>query len=130
MCKPYQKLKKFIPNSNFLDLENHLIFWTNLIIFSVGLVASYIYYANTDDFVPNNTHRYVHFEDGWFGNTKSSTMNFIAANLSYIALALFIYKSKPWKQPVWTNKPLFVVILVNTVLIIIISFITDKLSDL
>ena len=70
---PAKKLNKLIPNSNFLDLENHLIFWGNLIICSVGMVACYIYYSNSDDFSPNMSHRYVHFEDGWYGDTKSST---------------------------------------------------------
>lgn len=60
-CRPLTKLKKFIPNSNFLDLENHLVFWGNLIITTLGLAVCYIYYSNTDDFVPNDTHRYVHF---------------------------------------------------------------------
>lgn len=60
-CKPFTQLKKFIPNSNFLDLENHIVFWGNTIFTTLGLVASYIYYTNTSDFVPNNDHRYAHF---------------------------------------------------------------------
>jgi magnesium-transporting ATPase (P-type) len=71
----------------------------------------------------------VHFEDGWFGDTKSSTINFIAAILTYIVLAFLIYQGKPWKKPIWTNKPLFVVLLVNAVLILVISFTTSSLSS-
>lgn len=34
---------KFKPQSNFLGLENHLVFWGNVLIFSAGYVGSYIY---------------------------------------------------------------------------------------
>jgi magnesium-transporting ATPase (P-type) len=53
MCRPSRKLSKPIPNSNFLDLENHLVFWGNLLICTVGLVVAYIQYASSADFVPN-----------------------------------------------------------------------------
>lgn len=45
-------------------------------------------------------------------------------------LAFFIYKSAPWKQPIWTNRPLFIVLAINIALILVISFTTDSLSDL
>ena len=130
MCNPVKKLIKAIPNSNYLDLENHLIFWGNLVICSLGLISSYVYYSNSDDFVPNLGHRYCHFEDGWYGLTKSSTANFISANIIYVLLSLVLYKSKPWKQPVWNNKPLFVIILINAVLIIMISLFNSHMSFL
>lgn len=53
--KPAEKLTKKTPNSNFLDLENHLVFWGNTIICSLGLIISYSYYKNTDDFEPNSS---------------------------------------------------------------------------
>lgn len=63
--KPATRLTKAIPNSNFLDLENHLVFWGNTLICSIGLVISYAYYSHTDDYVPNS-HQEAHFPDGWF----------------------------------------------------------------
>jgi len=48
--KPAGKLTKETPNSNFLDLENHLVFWGNTLICSIGLIISYSYYSNTEDF--------------------------------------------------------------------------------
>ena len=53
MSRPAKKLAKATPSSNYLDLQNHLIFWGNLLICSLGLVASYVYYFNSDDFIPN-----------------------------------------------------------------------------
>ena len=128
MCNPFKKLIKAIPNSNYLDLENHLIFWGHLVICSLGLIGSYVYYANSDDFEPNVDHRYCHFEEGWYGLTKSSTANFIAANITYVLLSLVLYKSKPWKQPIWNNKPLFAIIIINAMLIILISLFNEHMS--
>lgn len=34
---------KFKPQSNFLGLENHLVFWGNVLIYSAGYVAAYVY---------------------------------------------------------------------------------------
>ena len=75
-------------------------------------------------------HRYCHFEEGWYGLTKSSTANFIAANIIYILLSLVLYKSRPWKQPIWNNKPLFSIILINAVLLILISLFNGHMSFL
>jgi hypothetical protein len=39
-----QKLPtKFKPQSNFLGLEHHLVFWGNVLIYTSGYVAAYIY---------------------------------------------------------------------------------------
>ena len=43
-------------------------------------------------------------------------------------LALILYKSAPWKQPIWKNKFLSGIILLNAVLIVGVSFLTGSLS--
>ena len=45
-------------------------------------------------------------------------------------LALLLYRSKPWKQPIWKNKPLFLTISINTILIVGVSLFTSGLSGL
>lgn len=52
---PSKNTNKFIPETNFMGLINHLRYWGNTIIPTAGLAAGYFYFAGTDDFVPNST---------------------------------------------------------------------------
>jgi hypothetical protein len=72
----------------------------------------------------------VRFEDGWFGETKSATINFITANVVYVMLAVLLYRSSPWKQQIWTNRPLFLIILLNTLLVAAMSLWTSELGGM
>ncbi len=38
-----------------MGLENHLVYWGNMMIFTAGMALSYEYYSRTSDFVPNPT---------------------------------------------------------------------------
>lgn len=68
MTKPAKQMTKYLNNSNLVDLENHLVYWVTIIIYSAGLIASYVYYVNSGSFTPN-THVEIRFPQGWFGET-------------------------------------------------------------
>lgn len=45
---------KYKPQSNFLGLENHLVFWGNVLIYSAGYVAAYVYGKEfSGEYIPN-----------------------------------------------------------------------------
>jgi magnesium-transporting ATPase (P-type) len=66
VTKPAKQMTKYLNNSNLLDLEHHLVYWVTMGIYSMGLIASYVYYAYSPDFVAN-THRSIRFGVGWYG---------------------------------------------------------------
>ena len=47
----------------------------------------------------------------------------------YIVLAVVLYKSKPWKRPIWRNKILSFFLCINIIGIVLISFFTSSLED-
>ena len=53
MTRPAKQMCRYLNNSNLLDLEHHLQYWLTTIIYSVGLTISYVYFSNTDGFIPN-----------------------------------------------------------------------------
>lgn len=129
LSRPSKELIKHMPNSNFMGLENNLIFWGNIIIFTLGFVSGYQYYIQTDDFVANSQTT-VSFSSGWNGYNKSSTVCFLMANIMYIMLGVLVYRSSPWKERIWKNIPLSILIIINLIAIVTIYFLTAYLSFL
>lgn len=127
MTKPAKQMTKYLNNSNLVDLENHLVYWVSMILYSAGLIGSYVYYVNSGSFTPN-TNVEIRFPKGWFGETESSTVNFITSNILYIFLPFAIYRSDPWKLPIWTNKPVTIIIIVNIILLVPLSLFTKYLG--
>lgn len=76
LSRPAKKLTKYLPSSNFMGLENHLIFWITCILITIGYGVAYFWYKSSSDFSPNPT-QYVTFDSGWTGVCKSGTMAFI-----------------------------------------------------
>jgi RsiW-degrading membrane proteinase PrsW (M82 family) len=103
--------------------------WGNVIIFTVAVVAGYQYYVNTSDFVAN-PNPVATFADGWNGVNKSGTLIFLMLIIVCTLLPLFIYRSDPWKQPLYKNVILTVIIVVNSVLFFAIYYTTSYLSFL
>lgn len=89
-------ITKYFTNINFMGLENHLVFWGNMTISSLGMSVSYIYYSNSADFVAN-PYPAVTFADGTNSLTKSATIVFLCQNIINVFFPLFIYRSDPWK---------------------------------
>lgn len=127
LSRPEKQLSKYLPNSNFMGLENHLVFWISCAILTAAQVASYFYYYNTPDFVPNSQPSAT-FSSGWNGVCKSATINFLITVLEFSVLPFFIFRSSPWKEPIYKNWPLTVLILINIALIIPIYFFTSSFS--
>lgn len=90
---------------------------------------SYVYYATSPDFFAN-THRDIIFGTGWYGKTQSSTVNFITSNIVYIFLPFAIFRSLPWKLPIWTNYPVMAIIIFNIILLLPISVFPDDFAFL
>jgi cation-transporting ATPase 13A3/4/5 len=129
VTQPAKRMTKYLNNSNLVDLENHLVYWLTMVVYSAGLVASYVYYTRSDDFSPNPSPE-IRFPEGWNGDTKSSTVNFITSNILYIFLPFAIYRSEPWKLPIWTNKPVMGIIALNFLLLVPLSLLTSHMGFL
>jgi len=43
---PSKNTNKYIPDTNFMSLFNHLRYWGNVIIPSLGIIAGYFYFVN------------------------------------------------------------------------------------
>ena len=73
------------------------MFWGSAIIYTTGLVASYVYGRHfSGEFQPNPI-PVVTFDSGIYYQTFSVTIMFITYNFQVPFLALLIYKSKPWR---------------------------------
>lgn len=66
VTKPAKQMTKYLNNSNLLDLENHLVYWVTIVLYSIGLIIAYVYYKDSPDFVVN-THTSIKFGTGWYG---------------------------------------------------------------
>lgn len=129
LSRPAKSLSKFLPNSNFLGVESHLVYWSSCLILSAAQVGAYYYYYNTSDFVANPKPSAT-FSDGWNGLCKSTTVNFLIVILHSTLLPIMVYRGSPWKEPIYKNVALTVLIIINIVLIVPIFFQTASLSFL
>lgn len=125
--KPAKAMTQYLINSNMLDKKNHLIYWITAVIYSMGLVVSYVFYVNSSDFQPN-IQRQIRIGVGWYGCTKSGTVNFITICLAYILLPFSIYRSSPWKMSILKNTLMIVLISINLLLLLPISLLTQNLG--
>jgi Na+-transporting NADH:ubiquinone oxidoreductase subunit NqrD len=57
-------------------------------------------------------------------------VNFITSNIVYIFLPFAIYRSDPWKLPIWTNLPVMGLVILNIVLLVPMSLFTGDFSFL
>lgn len=106
-----------------------MVFWASCFILSAGQIGAYYYYYKSSDYEPNPK-PYATFSDGWNGLNKSATINFLIEVLEYTLLPIIIFRSSPWKEPIYQNIPLLVLIIINIVLIVPIFFETANLSFL
>ena len=125
--RPYSRLTRHVNPLKLMTVRYQITFWSIAGLVALGLTSCGIYYYNSDDFVPNNEHRYAHAGEGWFGDTKSSTVAFIASSFFYVFLTVIIYKGSPWKQPFWKAKALRAYVVFLLVLTIALSLLTEHL---
>jgi hypothetical protein len=122
-----KKLSKFLPNSNFMGVENQLIFWTNCAIASIAQYIVYLYYFKSSDFVPNPK-PYATFVDGWNFICKSSSVFFLVNTVQATLMPFSTYRSLPWKEKIYKNILMTILIILNSIGISIIFFETQYLS--
>ncbi len=120
------KLVKYFTATNFMGLEHHLVYWGSIIIYTSGLIASYQFYSNSDDFVPNSS-LIVSFQDGWNNHTKSGTIMFLATNIAFVSFSVIVFRSDPWKEPFYKNWPYTTLLILNIVLIVPMYFLSASL---
>ena len=124
---PSNNTNPFVPETNFLGLINHLRYWGNVIIPSVGLVAGYFYLINSENFVPNENP--VVTEAGFSTLNQSATMMLLMVLIPFTFNGLFLYISKPWKVKIYKNYPLFILILLNLISSIMLFYLTPYMTE-
>jgi hypothetical protein len=115
------------PLCNLFSLRNHLIYWANVIIPTVGLVLGFIYFKTTDSYIPNPS-PFVTLQGYPFFCTIN-TIVFLMHNLPDIINVFSIYSSDPFKCPFYKNIPLLVLFALNIVAAVVFFFITPSLSN-
>ena len=50
VSRPAEQSTRFVPDSNFMGLHNHLIYWGNVLIPIAGVIGGYYFYKSTDEF--------------------------------------------------------------------------------
>ena len=63
---PTDTLSKYLSPSNFMGLENHLVFWGTAILIAGGYTLGYQLLYYSDEFVPNPNNK-ITFSEGWSG---------------------------------------------------------------
>ena len=112
-----------------MGINNHLIFWGNLIIPFLGVLGSWLYYSNTTDFVPNSQKKVGIETNGFNSKNQSTTLIYVLMLLTTAINGFITYRSKPWRQKIYTNYILTFLIVINLALSFIFAFFNDKISE-
>lgn len=95
LSRPNKKMNRYSPCSNFMGIGNHLIYWGNVIIPTMGMVAAYLYYTTTTDFVANPKRAVT--DAGYSFVNKSNAIVFLIIEIPFVWNCIFIYTSEPFK---------------------------------
>lgn len=110
-----------------MGLEHHLVFWGNYLIWTIGFVCCYLYNSSADGFIANYDCA-VTFKRGYIGRTQSSSLMLICTLFILVFMAIIVYRSAPWKQRIYKNIPLSVLLLFNFVMLYFFFFSTESMS--
>lgn len=121
MSRPSKTVTKAIPNGNLFGPVNHFRFWGSTIIATGGLIAGYFYFRTTANFIPNS-HNIV--TQTWFPATFTATCMFLLILPPFAIYSLFFYIGEPWKEKIYKNKILFVLIVLNLMSTVAMHYIT------
>jgi hypothetical protein len=95
-----------------------LIWWGNAIIVAGGMGIAYVYYSHTPDFVANPDRSSLN------GYNKSATITFLTMALLNLLIYISFISGRPFKKPLYTNKPLVALISFFFCLMTIFHFLT------
>lgn len=110
------------PDTNMLSFRNQFLFWTIVIIPTIGIIAGYFYFKNSPVFVPNKR-RVVDPQKGYIGLAcMTQTIVFLIVNLPYIMNSFIAYSSEPFKKKIYSNITITVTIVGNLIAAIVIFF--------
>ena len=124
--KPTEEPTRYVPDSNFMGLHNHLIYWGNVIIPIGGICGAYYYFYNTSEYAANPNPS-ITIKNGFNSQNHSATIMFLFVLVIFAFNALFIYSSMPWKQRFYKNILFTILFAVNTILSIVFFFITKSM---
>lgn len=110
MSKPSNTVTPSIPNGNLFGPVNHFRYWGSLVIATGGLIAGYFYFRSTALFRPNPL---PEAQTKWQTITYSTTCMFLLLLPPFSIYSLFFYIGEPWKQKIYKNKILFILIILN-----------------
>ena len=98
-----------------------------MIISSMGVVAGYFYYINTDEYQPNENPEATVL-NGFNSKTYTSTIIFLMVLLPFNFNALFIYSSTPWKERFFGNFLFSFMLILNVSVSGLFYFITRLIA--
>ena len=110
-----------------MSLHNHLVYWGNMIISTLGVVAGYFYYIYTDEYEPNEKPEATVL-NGFNSKTHTATIIFLMVLLPFNFNALFIYSSTPWKERFFGNFLFSFMLILNISIAGLFFFITRLIA--
>lgn len=125
--KPSELITPFRPIVNMLSVKNHLIYWGNIIIPCVSIICGFFYMKSRSDYIPNPVQRLT--LTGFFTLCQNATVVFLLVQIPFALNGFFIYNNGVrFKEPIYKNYILSVVILLNFIADVIYFFITPSLK--
>jgi magnesium-transporting ATPase (P-type) len=124
LSRPAAKLTRYYTPTNFLGFEQHLVYWGNLAITTVGFVAAYQRLIHSEGFIANPI-PVVSFEHGYHGECQSTTTMFLCIVIFYLYTGIFIYRGKPWKESLYKNKTLVITLALNFAMFLAFVFVPE-----
>lgn len=112
-----------------MGLNNHLIFWGNLLISFAGILASWFYYSNTTYFIPNPQKTVSLQTNGFNSKNQCTTLLYVLILMTAACNGFITYRSKPWRQRIYTNYILTFLLVVTLTVAIFFAFFNDYISS-
>lgn len=121
---PDKKLSRHYVQDNFIGLENQLLTWGNIIIIYLGVICGFFYIRNHPHYIPNPKphHRLI---EGYNAECQLVTAIFLMLSVPIAASAILIYKSDPWKNPIYRNIVLMIWLAVDFIVIIVLFIMNE-----
>lgn len=129
LSSPGEAPTKRRPVCNMMSLENHVIYWANIILPTAGFCAAYFYFYNTSAYIANPLQTMSALK-GYLGlKCTTNTIIFLLINIPLILNAFIIYNSLPFKRRFYTNILLMIVFVANLFPAIVFFFVTGLVTS-